>query len=821
MPGSQKKKEIVAAVVTADAKQFDAAFKRATRGIDDFARNTGRRLRQTERELQRFARFSARAAAEHQAVWRKAHSANEVAMNRELRQFVALNAAQRPRAQGFGQKALVSQRMNMQYGRLNAARRSNLRGGLSRAGGLGRGIAAGAGIYGFGQMLEQGRSFEGRLTDVAVNAQQMSTEWMDKARSKILAVSNAYGKAREDVLEYVAAVVEQTGSSKLALGTTDAMGKVALATGANFKDLAGLVVSLNTKLGMTKDQFMGMMDVFASQADKGSFELRNLATDFTRVLNLAGRFDMKGERGGRVMGAIMQVARRGNTSSAEAATSAERMLTFISSRRKAIERTFGVTLKQNGKWKDLAVILKDIAEAYVKIEKSGKKVADLSGKKKVDVDTMMEPLFGRLGQRTMLQFVQQARAGWTNKIGDWETFSNLVNVKKGVLAKKVDFRKNTPAYQWDQAVQMMRNSIHEHLLPVIVELSKKMPDIAKVVKFLLDNSDKLAKLWLGYKGAQIYKMMAPKAREWYRGENIAMGGPGGGGMGYGMMGGGGAPGTMPGALSRGGIEFAPGSDAWLLEMERRRKLGYRARSWGRRAAGAAVPMVGQALGAAGMFWSPGNNQTGNMIANTAMMTGNKYAMAGGIGWHLGAGLAKYTRKVERVGDALDLAIMQIERASLKQDVKQLNMENATMGVDSWFHNTQAGAIASREGKKLLDSMLDVDQLGFVFKSGKWGAGQKGKKGLEQNYSKLSGIYGQIKSQAALQLRQAGQEVTAENLAKVAPVLTVMEPVLKEIQRLLARIESGEGFNVTAEVHLDDPNRPGSLADLANIVPWIS
>lgn len=405
--------------------------------------------------------------------------------------------------------------------------------------GLLRGAAAIAGGIGFAAAFQDARNFEKQLLDLAVASGNLNDKFLDKMRGKVTDLSNKYGIGADQIASYAAKIVEATGNSKLATETLGEMAKVGFATGANMADLAGIVTNLSTKLGLSQQQFGGAFEVLATQADKGSFELKDLASELNVVLVAAADLGVRGMAGVRTVGALAQVARRATGSASEAGTALSRFFLQLKVKRADIEKTFGVTLKDgNDQFKDMSTILGDLVRRFKQLSAEGKKFK--GGK---DIGAKAAELFDVRGSRVFSQLVRDFSTGRGGQLG----FQQLAGVSAtgGAIEAKAKFREANPAVQLDKAFQKIRNSMRQTMLPVMRELAKLAPSIAdglglflkglgkfagsirelvkwvagvgefipgigSAFKFILKNSNLLISLWLGIKGAMFFRrLMGP------------------------------------------------------------------------------------------------------------------------------------------------------------------------------------------------------------------------------------------------------------------------------------------------------------------------
>lgn len=420
-------------------------------------------------------------------------------------------------AQSVDALAVKTQRATTKMGRsfqavatkVQMLRRQLQKGVIGRAGGMARGALGMAGVFGIGAMIEQTRELEMRFSRFGATAGGSISNMrksMDGARKMVLETSNAFGVSQGEVLGYAERIQEATGNTDLAIGTMKQIGKVAMATGADMGSLGGVVEKLSTKLGISKDQFFETMDVFAAQGDKGSFELKNLADNFTKVLGLSSSFNAKGISGARQMGALMQMSMRGNASAAEAETSATRLLSFVARGRDSgkIQKYLGVSgLTATGEKKQIKEIIPEIAARIAQLQSTGEKINVSKGRKAkmVGVGAVMQELFGEMGVKTMRVFVDEALRG---PQGGQAGFRELLSAGGSgeLLNRKAKFISETPAMKLNKALTKINNAVQSKMLPMLVKLADKMGQLVPVVQLVMEHFMTLAKLFAAIKIGQ-------------------------------------------------------------------------------------------------------------------------------------------------------------------------------------------------------------------------------------------------------------------------------------------------------------------------------
>lgn len=390
-------------------------------------------------------------------------------------------------------------------GRIKRLRFGGIAGGARR--GAGRAARIGAGLiggFGFATFFNDTLKFERTLTRLQIKGEK-SFAWTVGARKQILAVSDATGKSKEEVLSYVDTFTTLTGDVDSAISVLKDMGDVALATGTKMGDLAGLNEKLAGSMKITGKETRKALNILASQEKLGSVPLAALAQHGGRVFSQASLFGKAGQGLGAVkgLGGLFQLSARGFGAGQEA----------------QVARNVGIFLKNlakaratKGGRKQLGKLGIDVSDENLSLTEIFKRVGTgVAGNKKLFAGGLGQKLFAE-GARTALQLGSAAQVGFGGKVGKGASFNQLFERagEKDVIGADLAKIKKSPAQQFDEAINKMKNTIQKSMLPVLKAATKLMPIFGKALQFILENSELLIKLWLGVKGALFFsKLLKP------------------------------------------------------------------------------------------------------------------------------------------------------------------------------------------------------------------------------------------------------------------------------------------------------------------------
>ncbi|MBW6402030.1 phage tail tape measure protein [Roseomonas sp. HJA6] len=166
--------------------------------------------------------------------------------------------------------------------------------------------AGGVGAAAHAAAAEAGRAWE----TLALETGQRSTELARGAANLVAA-----GLNREDMQRFMPVIA-----------------RTATATGASIEDLSRTVIALRQNLGITSaDAMADTLGAMAQAGKSGMFELRDMAREFPQLTAAAQSLGMTGRDAATSLAAMLQVARQGAGSSAEAANNLANFLQKITS----------------------------------------------------------------------------------------------------------------------------------------------------------------------------------------------------------------------------------------------------------------------------------------------------------------------------------------------------------------------------------------------------------------------------------------------------------------------------------------------------------
>jgi hypothetical protein len=358
------------------------------------------------------------------------------------------------------------------------------------------------GVYGISQGIRKVREFEDTLGDLALQGKKSNT-WLDVGRKKILEASSKWGIMKDEVLGFTNTLVGYTGNLDEAVQLMDKMGMVATATRAPMQNLAGTVYQLQKNLGLSAAQTPQAMALMRQMEMEGKFTFSHFAQHGGRAfggLTMAGK-QWQGMSGLRGAGALLEFA-TSKYSAGQEGTSAEAVGGFLRDlwlKRKKLKKKIGLQVEG----RDLPSVLKDLAE-------------------KMQTQTMSDKALNVFGEQGKI-----IATGLKGGYGQWgQTYGKVFGMKAdpSLLMKQAAQKMEQPAQKWKKTMADLDAAMHRHLLPVMKDIVKLMPSVAKGLKWAMDNFDLLFRAFIAFKASGAIMAIVRMFQQ-------MQGGVGGGGVG--------------------------------------------------------------------------------------------------------------------------------------------------------------------------------------------------------------------------------------------------------------------------------------------------
>ncbi|MEM9487959.1 MAG: phage tail tape measure protein, partial [Myxococcota bacterium] len=234
----------------------------------------------------------------------------------------------------------------------------NVGGGLTAITGLGA-------VGGLALAANDSLAFEDGLTRIAIQANATAAE-TDVLRQSMSRTATEFGLSRRMVLGGVDALVNLQGASAATPENIELIGKAMAATGADARDLAGTMFSLQDTFDLDASELEATLSGITAQGKAASIPLAELATTLQQQASNLVDLTGQGTEGAAKTVAVLQVLRKGFGSATEAGTGAKAIGNAFKGNAAKL-RKFGVEVyrMEGGKkvFRDIRDIITDIGES--------------------------------------------------------------------------------------------------------------------------------------------------------------------------------------------------------------------------------------------------------------------------------------------------------------------------------------------------------------------------------------------------------------------------------------------------------------------------
>lgn len=391
-------------------------------------------------------------------------------------------------------------------------------------------------------------NWETRFVRLGIAANK-SAEDIERLKHHIFEVARA-GDIRVDPGEMVGAIeeiMEKTGDLKFAEENIRNIGLAIQATGAEGKDIGGIMAEFQ-KMGITKPtQVLEALDILTVQGKEGAFTLQNLASLGSRVVTAYTAMGRTGVPAIREMGAALQMIRQGTGSAEMAATAFEALLRTLGDGAKVKKlQLAGIQVFDPEEMKKGKEVLRPINELMIDIVKR-------SGGKKTKLSEIFDAEAIRAFNSAATEFKQTGAIESLEKFYKVQTDGSTITKDSQRAAKTFAASWQSLKTSWERFADINLAGPVERLASAMDKLKPETVD--RIFKYAAGTAMVLGTLVVGgkiFKGAQaIAGMFGGKA--------------GGGGSGAGSLLGGGGGKPIPvfvvnnGGMPGGGAPGVPGT----------------------------------------------------------------------------------------------------------------------------------------------------------------------------------------------------------------------------------------------------------------------
>lgn len=350
-------------------------------------------------------------------------------------------------------------------------------------GGLGT-IGGFLGVAGLAAAAKEVLDFQTRVTRLGIQA-RVSKQYMEQFKAQIFEVARARGIDPDQLLGGAERFVALTGDIDTATEAMDGFAKVAAASGANMQDIMVAAASLSKNLGITGKEMGDAFGQLVSMGKSGAVELKDMATILPGLTPQFALFAKHGVSALNELSAVMQVIRVGFSTSEEAATGMESLMTALVKQAGHL-RAVGVNpFQKDGK------TLRDFADI----------VFDLIRATKGNPEVLQKVLGRHEAFAALIPLMTKGRS-------ELQKFMAMGAQGAAELDKNFAEFAQTPAHKIAQAKAQLKQVFDETLVKSLPLIAGAMQAIADAIGFAGAHSKELLALFLAMKGGGLMSSFA-------------------------------------------------------------------------------------------------------------------------------------------------------------------------------------------------------------------------------------------------------------------------------------------------------------------------
>lgn len=359
---------------------------------------------------------------------------------------------------------------------------------IASAGGLGKYIGAYAVVRGFQTATASALEFSETLNNLSVDSQGTVGN-IDDLKTKILQVSDATGKSKEEVAALIGRFIELTGDGQQAVGMMDRLVKISIAARTSTEDTATMTASLMDHLKIAPDQIEKAFSVVSTAGKMGRIELKNFAGFFSTMgANFQQFANSQSIRGLTSVASGMQYVAKSFGSASEAATGMNQLMLGLLTREKQLNDIGIVTRNAAGEFREFSGVLFDMFESD-----------------KLQTTAEYTKVMGREASRLItFNALKKNREEWVKTAREIENADNI--------SKDYHDRQNSANARFQKQMNRLRNEMQRALTPERIDLMiNALKKGVSLMSFVLKHAEAILKVWLAIKAAQIAGAMAQRA----------------------------------------------------------------------------------------------------------------------------------------------------------------------------------------------------------------------------------------------------------------------------------------------------------------------
>ncbi|QIO68201.1 phage tail tape measure protein [Rhizobium leguminosarum] len=184
----------------------------------------------------------------------------------------------------------------------------------------------------FMQPMKEAAAFQQQLLDIAGTSNKTGAQaflMVDQLKGRFEGLALSVGQTSDTIAKGSGKMIAAGLDEQLANNSLKGIGRATKAANAEFDDMAGVAVSLLQTLKLPADQLDATLAGLIVAGKEGSFELRDMAKYFPTLTGQMAKLGITGRTAATQLAAMLEIAKKGTSDSAEAANNLNNFLSKI------------------------------------------------------------------------------------------------------------------------------------------------------------------------------------------------------------------------------------------------------------------------------------------------------------------------------------------------------------------------------------------------------------------------------------------------------------------------------------------------------------
>ncbi|TBZ17031.1 phage tail tape measure protein [Rhizobium leguminosarum] len=184
----------------------------------------------------------------------------------------------------------------------------------------------------FMQPMKEAAAFQQQLLDIAGTSNKTGAQaflMVDQLKGRFEDLALSVGQTSDTIAKGSGKMIAAGLDEQLVNNSLKSIGRATKAANAEFDDMAGVAVSLLQTLKLPADQLDATLAGLIVAGKEGSFELRDMAKYFPTLTGQMAKLGITGRTAATQLAAMLEIAKKGTSDSAEAANNLNNFLSKI------------------------------------------------------------------------------------------------------------------------------------------------------------------------------------------------------------------------------------------------------------------------------------------------------------------------------------------------------------------------------------------------------------------------------------------------------------------------------------------------------------